>query len=95
MAMTRRRSRLEIYLDILKAIKNGINKPTRIMYATNLSWTPLQEVLESMLSQNLIQITENNRRKKYFITKKGEKILRYFNEVTRVLKIEHEPEIEL
>ncbi|MES0324359.1 MAG: winged helix-turn-helix domain-containing protein [Candidatus Bathyarchaeia archaeon] len=30
--MKNRRSKLEIYLDVLKVIKEGTTKPTRIMY---------------------------------------------------------------
>jgi len=35
--MTRRRSRLEIYLEVLWIIKNGMKKPTSILYESNLS----------------------------------------------------------
>ena len=87
--MTQKRSRLEIYLDVLQAIKKGVNKPTRIMYRTNLSWTPLQEILESMISQEIIKKIEVNKRKEYVITKKGLNVLRYFEEMMELIKIEY------
>ena len=87
--MTQKRSRLEIYLDVLQAIKKGVNKPTRIMYRTNLSWTPLQEILESMVSQEIIKKIEVNKRKEYVITKKGLNVLRYFEEMMELIKIEY------
>jgi predicted transcriptional regulator len=46
--MANRRSKLEIYVDILQEIMNGTVIPTRIMYAANLSWKPLQETLKSL-----------------------------------------------
>jgi len=90
MFMVRKRSRLEIYLDILQTIKRGVNKPTRIMYRTNLSWKPLQRILESMAIQQLIRPIEVNKRKKYAITERGENVLRYFEEMMRLMKFEYE-----
>ncbi|RLG08920.1 MAG: hypothetical protein DRN64_04535 [Thaumarchaeota archaeon] len=87
--MTQKRSRLEIYLDVLRAIRKGVNKPTRIMYKTNLSWKPLQEILESMTSQEIIKKIEVNKRKKYVITEKGLNVLRYFEEMMELINIEH------
>jgi len=86
--MTQKRSRLEIYLDVLRAIKKGVNKPTRIMYKTNLSWTPLQEILNSMISQGLIIKKENKNKRLYEITEKGLNVLRYFNKVREMMTIE-------
>ena len=89
-----RRSRLEIYLDVLWAIKGGISKPTRIMYEANLSWKPLQRILSSMIEQDLIAEIDatRNRDKRtntiYEITQKGENIIHYFNRGKEFLKIE-------
>ena len=63
--MKNRRSKLEIYIDVLKVIKEGTTKPTRIMYGANLSWKLLQDVLNSMVEQNLIaEIDESEFRDK-------------------------------
>lgn len=51
--MSTRRSRFEIYVDILKEIMGGATKPTKIMYGANLSYKPLKEILRSMLDQGL------------------------------------------
>jgi len=88
--MVRKRSKLEIYLDILRTIRKGVNKPTRIMYRTNLSWIPLQKIIESMISQDLIRKIEINKRKKFTITEKGKNVLRYFEEMMGLIKIEYE-----
>jgi len=86
--MTQKRSRLEIYLDVLQAIKKGVNKPTRIMYRTNLSWTPLQRILNSMISQGLVIKRENKSKKLYEITEKGLNVLRYFDKIREIITIE-------
>ncbi|RLI31226.1 hypothetical protein DRO56_05395 [Candidatus Bathyarchaeota archaeon] len=92
--MTRRRSKLEIYLDVLWVIKNGTNKPTRIMYGANLSWKPLQKILDSLVSQGLIMEIESGERgdkrttKIYKITQKGENVLKYFSKAKELLPLE-------
>ena len=52
--MSVRRSKLNIMLSVLSTVKEGVDKPTRIMYATNLSWNPLNEVLRSLVKQKLL-----------------------------------------
>lgn len=89
-----RRSKLEIYLDVLAAVKRGISKPTRIMYEANLSWKPLQKILRSMLTQDLIVLmdTSKNRDKRtntmYGLTQKGENVMNYFNRAREYLEID-------
>ena len=82
--MSIRRSKFEIYIDIMSLIKNGIVIPTRIMYNANLSWKPLKEILNILCLQGVIQEVssdgEDKRTKRnYVLTEKGENILRYFN----------------
>ena len=48
-----RRSRMEILIDILKAVAKGNEKPTHIMYKANLSWKRLQEQLDFLLKQDM------------------------------------------
>jgi predicted transcriptional regulator len=92
--MVRRRSKLEIYLDVLWTIKNGTRKPTRIMYGANLSWKPLQRILDSMVDQDLIrEVKPAGKRDKrssvyYEVTQKGENVVRYFNRAKDLLEIE-------
>jgi predicted transcriptional regulator len=89
-----RRSKLEIYLDVLWAIKRGTRKPTRIMYEANLSWKPLQRILKSMLDQDLIvEVDARPERDKrttvvYEVAQKGENIIKYFNKGREYLKLE-------
>jgi len=92
--MNRRRSKLEIYLDVIQIIKNGTRKPTRIMYGANLSWKPLQHILRSMVSQELIREIDardgrDKRTNKYYeITQKGENVVKYFKRAKGLLELE-------
>ena len=97
--MKLRRSRLEVHLDVLYIIRNGVRKPTRIMYGANLSWKPLQRVLVSLIRQDLvIEIESVNPRDKrtsvcYDLTQKGENVLGYFNKAMALLELEGAPRI--
>ena len=85
--MSRRRSRLEIMLDILSAIRDGKEKPTKIMYAANLSWKPTQKVLSNLMEQGLVEMrmASGRARKRYTITEKGVNVLDYFEKANEVL----------
>jgi predicted transcriptional regulator len=72
-----RRSRLEIFFDVLAVIDRGVSKPTRIMYKTNLSWTSLQEVFETLINGGFILEEEHKTAKRYSITDKGQSALSY------------------
>jgi predicted transcriptional regulator len=97
--MKLRRSRLEVHLDVLYTIRNGVKKPTRIMYGANLSWKPLQRVLDSLIRQDLVieidPVDPKDRRTRvcYSLTKKGEDVLSYFNKASALLELEMAPRV--
>ena len=72
-----RRSRLEIYFDVLKAIDNGTHKPTRIMYETNLSWISVCNVFDTLINSDFIRSEKWKSSKRYHITEKGRNALSY------------------
>ena len=76
--MTRKRSDIEIYLDVLKAVKSGVHKPTNIMYKCNLAWKPFKQILDSLVENELLEINQKGKRKTYQLTAKGNEVLRYF-----------------
>ena len=90
--MARRRSRLEIALDILLAIRDGVDKPTRIMFAAKLSWRPTQRILSSLVDQGLVEVRMNTEtrksKKRYVITEKGINLLDYFEGAREILPLE-------
>ncbi len=92
--MKNRRSKLEIYLDVLRVIKDGTKKPTRIMYSANLSWKLLQGIVSSMVAQGLIEEVDvsKSRDKRtnrvYLITPKGDSVIRYFNRAKGLIEVD-------
>ena len=50
-----RRSRSEIYIEVLQAINDGVSAPTRIMYAANISWQPNMDALNHLVKNELIE----------------------------------------
>ena len=85
--MSKRRSRLEIMLSILSVIRKGEDKPTRIMYAVNVSWNPTQKMLSSMVEQDLLEVTPGSGKSKtrYVITEKGVNVLDFFEKANEIL----------
>jgi predicted transcriptional regulator len=97
--MTNRRSKLEIYVDILKQIQSGTVIPTRIMYGANLSWKPLQQILESLVHQELIAefaVDDHDKRTRaaYKLTEKGVNVLRYFDKAKELVEIDEVPKTQ-
>jgi len=90
--MSQRRSKLEIRLKILAAIRDGQDKPTRIMYAANLSWKPTQRILAQLIEQELVSEHRNTEsaksRRRYQITEKGITVIEYFEKAKELLPIE-------
>jgi predicted transcriptional regulator len=72
-----RRSRLEIFFDVLAVIARGVSKPTRIMYKTNLSWTSMQDIFETLIDGGFILEEAIGTAKRYTITERGQNALAY------------------
>lgn len=76
-------------MSILSAIRDGIDKPTRIMYAANMSWRPSQRMLSNMIEQGLLEVKitpgTSKRYKRYLITEKGVDVLDYFEKADEIL----------
>ncbi len=90
--MSPRRSQLEIRLNILSAVRDGVDKPTRIMYAANMSWKPVQRILSHLVEQGLLEVrmyTESRQSKKrYVLTDKGANVIDYFEKAKEILPLE-------
>ena len=74
-------------LIILAAIRDGVDKPTRIMYAANMSWRPSQRMLSNMMDQDLVEviIAPGLSKKRYAITEKGINMIDYFKKANDIL----------
>ena len=86
-----RRSKLDLVLGVLRTVKSGTDKPTRIMYTVNLSWKPTQNILGSLVEQGLLELIEeegNKRSKKrYVLTEKGIGVVDYFDGAKQLIDV--------
>ena len=97
--MSSRRSRFEIYVDVLSEIMNGANKPTKIMYGANLSYKPLKNILKSLLNQGLIEeevgkIKDKRTKVKYILTHKGVNVVRYYSKAKDLIEISNPKDLD-
>ena len=78
-----RRSKLHIFVDILKLInrKNGRAKPTHILYGANLSHIRLKKYLAQLLENGFIQQVSEGGHTYYIITQKGYEFMHEFKKV--------------
>src|SRR5579863_8716112 len=81
-----RRSQLEIRMDILRAIMEGAEGPTQIMYKANLSWILLCDHLSALGDQGFVGEKAVGNRKKYSLTGKGIEIVgAYLNLIREII----------
>jgi len=66
-----RRSRLDIYFNILEVISRGATKPTQIMYKTSLSWLVLQDTFETLIGGGFIREENEKGAQRYYVTDRG------------------------
>ena len=73
---SRRRSKIEIYHELLRLIGSGVTKPTHLMYECNLSWASLRGSLDAMEDSGLVQASATAERKTvYSLSEKGYSLL--------------------
>jgi len=82
-----RRSKLEIHMDILKALGyHGPIRITHIMHKANVCFCLLEEYLSFLIRQGLVaQETLSEGTAVYAITKRGRQVLRCFRELNIAL----------
>lgn len=74
---TKKRERLDVIRDILQTIRqNREIKPTRLLYASNLSPQMFKEYINELISKKFIKFEIDEKDKKTFsLTKKGQDFL--------------------
>jgi len=84
-----RRSKLEMYVDILKVLaQRGPLKLTHIMYKANVNCSVLKEYLDFLIKQELVEERlAGKNRIVYANTQKGISVLKYFRELNSALQI--------
>jgi predicted transcriptional regulator len=72
-----KRSRLDIYFDILKVVEREFTKPTEIIYKAYLSWETLNKALPILITKGFIREELLKNSKRYSITDKGHNAIFY------------------
>jgi predicted transcriptional regulator len=82
-----RRSKMETYCDILRAIGAGAEKPTHILYKANLSWTVMQGYIRALETQGLVVSQDDDGKRLYHLTDKGFQLLNQFLSIREDLNL--------
>ena len=89
--LSQRRSKLEMTLSLLESVRAGIDKPTRIMYDSNMSWEPTRRMLSLLVDQGFLSEIQGSgdkrSRTRYAITEKGLNVLEYFDEGKKLIDL--------
>lgn len=89
--MSPRRSRFQIAIDVLNIISEGEKRPTRIMYASNLSWNSLNSTLDLLVNKGYVNEDYiSDRNKQYSITEEGYEVLRYYKGLESLIQVKIE-----
>lgn len=88
LTLSTRRSGFQIAVDVLTVIGEGEDRPTRIMYASNLSWNSLRGTLDLLVSKGYVdEALMNQRKKRYSITGKGRDVLSYYDRLETLVQV--------
>jgi len=81
------RSRWDIAVNILEAVKGGESKPNGIMIHANLNPRRLRFYLSLLMGEGLIAVEESGRRggRSYIVTEKGERAIKLFRELAELM----------
>jgi len=84
--MISRRTKVQIYMDILRSVKRegGCLRKTHIVYKANLTHTRVQPYLEFLLLNDFLKEERSNNRTYFKITKKG---LTFLGEANKLKEI--------
>ena len=86
--MVKKRERLEVIKDILNSIReNRQIKPTRLLYASNLSPQMFKEYINELIGKGFIKLEIDKKEKKTFsLTKKGFEFLQEYRVIERFVE---------
>jgi len=86
--MAKKRERLDVIRDVLLAIReNKQIKPTRLLYASNLSPQMFKEYINELITKNFISLDVDQKEKKTFsLTIKGNDFLEEYRVIENFVK---------
>ena len=84
----KKRERLDVIKDILQTIRqNREIKPTRLLYASNLSPQMFKEYINELISKNFIKLDiDANDKKTFSLTKKGQDFLQEYKMIENFIE---------
>ncbi|MDD5039110.1 MAG: winged helix-turn-helix domain-containing protein [Dehalococcoidales bacterium] len=84
-AVSQRRSNIEIIADMLRVGENGAGK-TEIMYSANMSYNQIQKYLRYLVSRSFIdEVKSDNLGIAYRVTESGSKLLSTIDNLIEML----------
>lgn len=86
--MAKKRERLDVIRDILRAIRENKNiKPTRLLYASNLSPQMFKDYIGELITKGFISIkTDDKEKKTILLTKKGNEFLEEYRTIEKFVE---------
>ena len=66
-----RRSRTEMMVDVLRAVRGGAVLPTRATYRSSLSWSVRQGLLKHLAAKGLLETRAEGERRVVVLTPRG------------------------
>ena len=86
--MAKKRERMDVIRDIIKSIRESRKiKPTRLLYASNLSPQMFKEYVDELLTKKFIKLEEDPKGKKTFtLTAKGHQFLEEYKVIEEFIE---------
>jgi len=83
--MTKKRERLEVIRDILSSVSGGKSiKPTRLLYASNLSPQMFKDYVDELIGKGFIKVNKDEQEHKTIsITNKGIEFLQQYRAIEK------------
>ena len=85
--VAKKRERMEVIRDILLAVRESREiKPTRLLYASNLSHQMFKEYVDELIKKGFLSLkSDEDDRKTIFLTKKGNDFLEEYKVIERFI----------
>jgi predicted transcriptional regulator len=80
----RKRDRLSILFDILKALSKEPQNPTKLATLVNMPYDRLKKILDELVEKGLLQYEDQGRVRIYGLSQEG---LRVYEELKRIRKV--------
>ncbi len=72
-------------IHVLDAVRNGADKPTQVMYKSNLSWSICQKLLGHLAERGFVKVISDGPRRRYKLTPTGLEMLSSFTRVAEAM----------